>query len=1176
MGTGPHDRRLPRVDAPRHNSGTLVLSQRFAVILRTLSRATAVLAAGVLAASSLAIATPALASEVQVATLTGTVTRIADAESVSDTWRLFAVEGEGYLRLDFSKVGLGLLELEKLTVDVEVPASVDLSGTEEEDFAALRDYTLANGALTVTDVPSSEKTSRVVSGQTNLTPATPAVHRVFAVLVTPNTTGGGPAANQTVSKVQGAVTQANSYWSEQSGGTIGFELAGVVPWYSDASLCSTEGGSDELWAEAAARAKPLGYKPSPNTHLSLFFPSATTCGSWLGLGSLGNSVNSGGVTWVIGSDQPRDYAAFAHELGHNMSLGHANWQSCGVTDPHPGFYLTGCSEVEYGDVTDVMGFGITGKSGGALSSPNAIRASIWNSSSYDVAPKGTTTYTLNAVSSNSGKRAVVVEDYDGTSYFVEYRNQTGEDAQYAANGCTASHSCAAASPGIRILRHHPSEDLYAYTGRYYKGIFWEGSDAITRGASKPNWVAGESFNSSAGSTGFTVTVNSVNGATATVTVTRRANTTSTGGLDIFLTKSHDNYIRVGDTASVFMANSWKGDKYSYQWYRYPSTKISGATKSSYTFTNSDKGKCVIVKVTATGAGQSSRTATTPNRYANGYDCFGLVKAGVLVSGTATVDAETFHPAFAAVPGGWTEGASFKYQWYRSTTATSTLSAIKGATKQKYTPTSSDSGKFLSVKITGSKSGFGSASTQSARKNYTVTSAGSVAVTGVAKVGVTLGLTNNAVFTRQASGTTIVSPSLRYQWLANGATISGATSTTFTPTATHYGKTISVRVTGSTPGYASASVTSPATAKTTKGTIAGGSSVAITSKSSSSSGIVLTASAPGVTEPGVKLAYQWTRNGVAIKKATKSTYKLTSADHAKDVVAKITITKSNYTTVVLTTTLGSYSVVPTTPLPVITGNPAVGQTLGVAARNYSNGGVATYQWLRDGKAITGATSATYLTTTTDKGKAISVKVVAANPGYLSSTTTSAKTEKLGTFYQAGWTNAPTFSMTNTATLTLTAVPGVTEPGVTATYQWYRGATAISKATKSTYKLTSADRGKETKVRVVTKKTGYTTVTTTAAPQNFSIMATSPFKPSVDDTTPVVGQTLTAIAPGYTQSVTHSYQWYVSGKALSGATSIQLVVPASAKGKTISVRIVATKTGYLSNTTTSAATSKVTAT
>ena len=52
--------------------------------------------------------------------------------------------------------------------------------------------------------------------------------------------------------------------------------------------------------------------------------------------------------------------------------------------------------------------------------------------------------------------------------------------------------------------------------------------------------------------------------------------------------------------------------------------------------------------------------------------------------------------------------------------------------------------------------------------------------------------------------------------------------------------------------------------------------------------------PGVWAPsGVKLGYRWLRNGKAIKKATKRTYKLAKADQGKRISVRVTGSKSGY-------------------------------------------------------------------------------------------------------------------------------------------------------------------------------------------------------------------------------------------------------------------------------------------
>ena len=78
-----------------------------------------------------------------------------------------------------------------------------------------------------------------------------------------------------------------------------------------------------------------------------------------------------------------------------------------------------------------------------------------------------------------------------------------------------------------------------------------------------------------------------------------------------------------------------------------------------------------------------------------------------------------------------------------------------------------------------------------------------------------------------------------------------------------------------------------------------------------------------------------------------------------------------------------------------------------------------------------------------------------------------------------TATPKISGTAKVGKTLTAKPGTWTSGTTFTYEWYRGSSKISGATKSTYKLTSSSVGKKLKVKVTGKKAGYATVIKTSA-------------------------------------------------------------------------------------------------
>ena len=63
---------------------------------------------------------------------------------------------------------------------------------------------------------------------------------------------------------------------------------------------------------------------------------------------------------------------------------------------------------------------------------------------------------------------------------------------------------------------------------------------------------------------------------------------------------------------------------------------------------------------------------------------------------------------------------------------------------------------------------------------------------------------------------------------------------------------------------------------------------------------------------------------------------------------------------------------------ITGNPAAGSTLTCNAVGYPDGTSYTYQWLRGGQAITGATAAGYTPTDGDVGSQLACRVTATNP------------------------------------------------------------------------------------------------------------------------------------------------------------------------------------------------------
>lgn len=167
-------------------------------------------------------------------------------------------------------------------------------------------------------------------------------------------------------------------------------------------------------------------------------------------------------------------------------------------------------------------------------------------------------------------------------------------------------------------------------------------------------------------------------------------------------------------------------------------------------------------------------------------------------------------------------------------------------------------------------------------------------------------------------------------------------------------------------------------------------------------------------------------------------------------------------------------------PTIKGTLRVSELLSVSVPAWSPAATSySYQWLRSGTSISGATGSTYRLGAADVGVGMSVSVTGGRSGYMAVTTTSVVTGKVAAGKLSA-TPKPKISGKVKVGRTLKAKPGTWKPsGVALKYQWYRGSARISGATAASYKLTTADRGKKIKVSVTGVKTGYGSVTKTSS-------------------------------------------------------------------------------------------------
>ena len=137
----------------------------------------------------------------------------------------------------------------------------------------------------------------------------------------------------------------------------------------------------------------------------------------------------------------------------------------------------------------------------------------------------------------------------------------------------------------------------------------------------------------------------------------------------------------------------------------------------------------------------------------------------------------------------------------------------------------------------------------------------------------------------------------------------------------------------------------------------------------------------------------------------------------------------------------------------------------------NAATVSYQWLRAGVDITGATNATYTLVQADVGSAITVTFGYTDNGGTAESVTSAATAAV-----ANVNDNPTGAVTIDGTVTqnqiLTAnvaaigdVDGI--DAATVSYQWLRAGVDITGATNATYTLVQADVGS-----AITVTFGYT--------------------------------------------------------------------------------------------------------
>ncbi|QNN53457.1 CHAP domain-containing protein [Nocardioides mesophilus] len=258
------------------------------------------------------------------------------------------------------------------------------------------------------------------------------------------------------------------------------------------------------------------------------------------------------------------------------------------------------------------------------------------------------------------------------------------------------------------------------------------------------------------------------------------------------------------------------------------------------------------------------------------------------------------------------------------------------------------------------------------------------ITGVAKVG--------SVLTATAGTWSPVTPTLSYQWLADGADIPGATSATFTPAPDLEGSTIAVRVTASALGYAVASATSAGTAAVLPGQLVNTVPPVVSGDPVVDGTVTATSGQWSPTPDRVNL--KWYADGVAVRGATSPSLAVGPDLVGKSLTVRATARREGYDLVRLNTgpvgpvDPGTFAPVET---PSITGVPRLAEPLALEVPAATpDAESVVVEWQRDGARIDGATAPTYQLTAEDLGARIRGVLTYARPGYTPLRTRTAAT------------------------------------------------------------------------------------------------------------------------------------------------------------------------------------------
>jgi hypothetical protein len=449
-------------------------------------------------------------------------------------------------------------------------------------------------------------------------------------------------------------------------------------------------------------------------------------------------------------------------------------------------------------------------------------------------------------------------------------------------------------------------------------------------------------------------------------------------------------------------------------------------------------------------------------------------------------------------------APFSYQWYHDGVA------MSGVTGSIYSGTAkaSDAGSYYAT-VSNAAGSATSDSVTLAVVSLPAFTTQPASQTVIAGSGVT--------FSAAANGT----PMPTYQWRKNSVNIPGATAASYSisPAATADAGSYTVVATN-TAGSVTSSV---ATLTVNTATVA----PAITTQPASQTVVAGANVSFSVTASGTPApTFQWKLNGTVISGATGATLTLSNVQTTN--AGSYTVVAANSAGSV-TSVAATLTVNPLTVAPVITsqpGNQTVSAGAAVTLSASASGTPApTYQWKKNGVAISGATAASYVIASATSASAGTYSIVASNSAG-SATSSGAILTVNATASSPVITSQPASqAVKKGGSVTFTVVASGTPAP---TYQWRKNGATIKGATSAAYTISNLTSSNAGTYSVVVTNSGGSVTSSGAVLTVTSVAAALPLVDfNADSKTDLVWQNV----------LTGEFNvWFMNGTTMDDAVSL----------------------------------------